>query len=280
MATLGDLYCDGSLKSFGDLTRQFNIPTSQFYRYLQLRHAVVGIFGSGAPVPQSAELLDNIIKSYGKGHEAAVYYSMMMQTLGNGPIIALQKAWERDLNLAFSDEEWNRICKNVKVVSRDARVRLIQFKIIHRFYWTPSRLFRLGLLSTPNCWRCKSEEGTLVHVLWSCDKVQQFWTNIYDKLCEITEMHMPFSPRLFVLGDHSVLAGQDKHITMYVQTSLMIGRQILIRGWKTEGVPSFQEWVVEMARVTAFEKMSYKQLGRLDLYEAKWGNYLKFLRGP
>lgn len=279
VVTLGDLYCHGSLKSFGDLVRQFNIPTSHFFRYLQLRHMLVGIFRSGAAVPQNAEFLDKIIKSYGKGHEAAVYYSMMIQTLGNGPISALQKTWERDLNLTFSDEEWNRICRSVKVVSRDARVRLIQFKIIHRFYWTPSRLFRLGLLPTSNCWRCKSEEGDLVHVLWSCDKVQQYWINIHDNLCEITEIQMPFIPRLFILGDDSVLVREDKHIKSFVQTSIMIGRQILIRGWKTEGVPSLQEWAVEMARVAAFEKMSYKQLGRLDLYEAKWGKYMKFLKG-
>ena len=183
---------------------------------------------------------------------------MLIQTLGNGPIAALQKTWERDLNLTFSDEDWNRICRNIKVVSRDARVRLIQFKIMHRFYWTPSRLFRLGLSSTSHCWRCKSEEGTLIHALWSCHKVQQFWTNVYDNLCEITEMQIPFIPRLFVLSDHSVLTGQDKHVKSFIQTSIMIGRQILVRGWKTEGVPSMQEWAVEMARVAAFEKMSYK----------------------
>lgn len=160
---------------------------------------------------------------------------MLIQTLGNGPIAALQKTWERDLNLTFSDEDWNGICKNIKGVSRDARVRLIQFKIMHRFYWTPTRLFRLGLLSTSDCWRCKSEEGTLIHVLWLCHKVQQFWTNIYDNLCEITEMQIPFSPRLFVLSDHSVLTGQDKHIKSFVHTSIMIGRQILVRGWKIEG---------------------------------------------
>ena len=173
---------------------------------------LVGIFGSAASVPQNAELLDNIIKSYGKGHKAAVYYSMMIQTLGNGSISALQKTWDRDLTLTFSDEDWNRICKKVTVVSTDARVRLIQFKIIHRFDWTPSRLFRLGLLPSSNCWQCKSEEGYLVNVLWSCDKVQHYWTNIHDNLCEITRIQMPFSPRLFILGDHSVLTGQDKPI--------------------------------------------------------------------
>ena len=60
----------------------------------------------------------------------------------------------------------------------------------------------------------------------------------------------------------------------------MIGRQILLRGWKTEGVPSTQEWVVEMVKVAAFEKMSYKRLGILDLYSRKWDKYITFLEGP
>lgn len=44
-------------------------------------------------------------------------------------------------------------------------IRLILFKIVYGFYWTPSRLFRLALLLTSDCWQCKSEEGDLVHVL-------------------------------------------------------------------------------------------------------------------
>lgn len=66
-------------------------------------------------------------------------------------------------------------------------------------------------------------------------------------------MLTPFSPRLFVLGDHSVMTGPNKHIKNYG-----IGREILIRGWKMGWVPSLQEWALEMARVAAFEKMSYK----------------------
>lgn len=91
MVTLVDLYCDGSLKSFGDLARQFNIPASHFFKYLKIRRMLAGIVGSGASAPQTA-FLDKMIKSYGKGHEAAVYYSMLIQTLGNGPISALQRA--------------------------------------------------------------------------------------------------------------------------------------------------------------------------------------------
>lgn len=46
-------------------------------------------------------------------------------------------------------------------MSRDLRVRLIPFKIEHRIYRTPSRLYRLGLKD----WKCGGAEATLVHVL-------------------------------------------------------------------------------------------------------------------
>ena len=113
MNTLGGLYDNGSLKSFEDLRGQFNIPKSHFFKYVQLRHMLVWVFGADASGPQNAELFDKIIKNLGKGHEAAVYYSMLIQTLGNGPMSALRKTWERDLNLTFSEEDWNKICKNV-----------------------------------------------------------------------------------------------------------------------------------------------------------------------
>ena len=43
------------------------------------------------------------------------------------------------------EQDWVSICGKSWIMSRDLRVRLIQFKILNRFYWTQSRLFRLGL---------------------------------------------------------------------------------------------------------------------------------------
>lgn len=40
---------------------------------------------------------------------------------------------------------------------------------------------------------------------------------------------IPFN-RPVILGDPSVLMGGDKHIISWIQTSNMIGRQIIVRG--------------------------------------------------
>ncbi len=52
-----------------------------------------------------------------------------------------------------------RLGRNVKTVSRDAKGTPRPIQDYTYFYWTHSRLFRLGLITTTNCWRCKSGEG-------------------------------------------------------------------------------------------------------------------------
>lgn len=142
---LRDLYENDSLKSFEHLCQHYGISRSQFFRYLQLRHLLCTIFGSSTQLPKPADIHCIVMSTYGKGHEVSTYYSWLIQNLGDGVLSALKKVWERDLNLTLDEEEWCRVLKNVKTASSYARICLIQFKIVHRFYWTPSRLFRLGL---------------------------------------------------------------------------------------------------------------------------------------
>lgn len=277
LVNLGDLYENGSLKSFECIQQQYNVPRSQFFRYLQLRHLLCETFGSTTQLPELADAHCRIFSLYGKGHEASMYYSWLIQNIGEANSQALKKIWERDLNIILDDKEWQGILKNAKMASRDARIRLIQFKIVHRFYWTPSRLFKLGLKDTPLCWRCKAETGDLAHALWSCIKVQDFWKRVQEHICLILDLQVLLCPKLFILGgwiNNDIINAGTKS---WIQTSLLIGRQIILRSWKSEDAPSFQEWVAELSRVAAYEKMSYKQRDNLKLYFKKWSKYLIYL---
>lgn len=104
--------------------------------------------------------------------------------------------------------------------------------------------------------------------------LMEFWLRIYANMCEFLETQIPFDLRLFVLDDGSVRLGSDKHVNNWVQTSIMIGRH-----WRAEGMPSLKEWNADMARVAAFEMMSHKQFGRLEVYLKKSGKYVTFLKG-
>ena len=54
--------------------------------------------------------------------------------------------------------------------SREAQSQLIQYKLFNRNHWTPSKMAKLKLKDSNTCWRCDKEVGTLVYMLYSCEK--------------------------------------------------------------------------------------------------------------
>ena len=56
-----------------------------------------------------------MIKIYRLGHETSQYYSKIFYLADTLPT-ALGTIWERDLNLLFSELEWNGICQKSKKV--------------------------------------------------------------------------------------------------------------------------------------------------------------------
>lgn len=63
----------------------------------------------------------------------------------------LRSSWEADLSVKYTEEEWNKILCNTKKMSQELKTRLVQFKTLNRVYWTPSRLYRVKLVQTPEC---------------------------------------------------------------------------------------------------------------------------------
>lgn len=62
---------------------------------LQLRHLLVKTLGSSIFVPVRCNTLEYFKKVFGHGHEASVYYKMLMTTL-DPQIMSLKRAWETE----------------------------------------------------------------------------------------------------------------------------------------------------------------------------------------
>ena len=53
---------------------------------------------------------------------------------------------------------------------------LQKYKITHRFYWTPQRLNRAGIINNNLCRKCQKDIGTLLHCICV---IQPFWKIVY-----------------------------------------------------------------------------------------------------
>lgn len=103
----------------------------------------------------------------------------------------------------------------------------------------------------------------------------EYWSKIHSFINDITNDTFEFSPRLYVLGDPAVLDNCQN--AQFIQTALMIGRQILLREWKNSKSPPIKDWFCEIGRVASYEQLFFRINDRWDEYKTKWQKYLSYI---
>ncbi len=139
--SIGCLYQRNILKSFETLKEQFNLQRNDWWRYFQLRDCLFKILKleSEPPLQLQSDIDKQIKKHSVLPQTASSIYNYLIDkySVNTG---GLKAVWERDLGLAFNDDDWNTLVEQMLLPMRDTRSKLIQYKIFNRIYFTPAKL--------------------------------------------------------------------------------------------------------------------------------------------
>lgn len=108
---------------------------------------------------------------------------------------------------------------------REGKSKFTQYKIVQRYYWTPVRLNRLGIMNNSLCWKCQNDNGTLIHCLWECPIIKRFWMVVVRILSDWLERPVPLCPRQCLLGDK----GHIDNISKGKFSVVMVGVSVATR---------------------------------------------------
>lgn len=249
IATVKDLYVDGQVMSYSDLMGKYNIEgRGHFWKYLQIRHCVGDKFNFN----------ENPVLTYFQqphiAHTASVCYNLIINATSDN-CCSLKLIWQRDLGVDFDEGEWSKIMANVGKNIREARGKFIHYKVVHRYYYTPSRLYRMGIAENGLCWKCKETDGTFLHMLWECSYVHPFWCKILGILEEWLGFSLPADPRLCLLGDKSVVPSISKHAFTVVKLCCITTLRIILRNWKCVKTLELKDWVNAVIEAASYESM-------------------------
>ena len=99
----------------------------------------------------------------------------------------VQVNWENTYQLPF-------LC------TTETKLRVFQFKFLHRRVATNDFLLKIGKKETDSCSFCAGSPETLTHLFWHCRSTQTFWNNVSQWTSEeldLTNLNItPFSPAL------------------------------------------------------------------------------------
>ena len=196
------LYIDNKSASFEQLVKKFNIPRTHSFRYLQLRSFVASI-SNCFPTHPPTSLLDLIFKMDTDSRQIiGRIYKLLI--LHNPAIKENSKSrWEGGLNEQIPEEIWNRIIYRIHSSSICQRHSVVQFKVVYRLYWSKVRLAKIRPDVQPTCDRCKQDPANLLHMFWTCPRLNQFWQSIFNTLSEILETPLDCSPYAALFGSLS-----------------------------------------------------------------------------
>uniref|UniRef100_A0A3B4EPY9 Uncharacterized protein n=1 Tax=Pundamilia nyererei TaxID=303518 RepID=A0A3B4EPY9_9CICH len=149
------------------------------------------------PVASPVEVLLSRL-SLGKGITSKIYH--LLQDRLADPLLKVKGYWAQDLALDISLVEWDSCLNNVNTMYKEIGSRFIQIKIIHRWHRTPQQLYKWNLGPTDDYWRCDGQNASILHILWGCSELRDWWENIMEVIFSVWKRRLGISPKLSILG--------------------------------------------------------------------------------
>uniref|UniRef100_H3AJN3 Reverse transcriptase zinc-binding domain-containing protein n=1 Tax=Latimeria chalumnae TaxID=7897 RepID=H3AJN3_LATCH len=270
---IGDVWGPEGVLSFTTLRENFDLLSAEFLHYLQMKHSLNQhrALTPGMLQPSPINELQRMLA--GKRGVASKIYAFLLNKRSPSRE-STRKAWEVEFELTFTEDVWEEALVSTLAAGTDIKSRLIQFNIVNHIYWTPAKLSSAKLLDTDRCWRCGTERGSLLHMLWACSKLQHYWTQICTFLGSLVKIDAVDNPLACVLGVGIRGTKLPKGEIRFVKMALVTAKRVILRHWRQVDSPTFQEWFLAMAETASHERVILKVRNKLDLFDKVWSGFL------
>lgn len=246
---LGQIVKDGELLSFQELKTNYNLDYSCIFQYLQLKSILRSYC-----FKNMEESLDSQLKMATNGSRTvSKLYKILCPTFFDCNKCILDQ-WERDLGLKLTTDQWGAILKRSNYLSKCVRYKMIQFKILHRFYITPYKLNKMNSDVSNLCWHGCMKTGTLIHLLWFCPEVKKFWLNIEEFICKLFNVKFQLSPLICLLGNKAEEV-KSNELQYLINLGFLSAKRIILMNWKVRKPNCFHidGWVKDYMDLIAME---------------------------
>uniref|UniRef100_A0A8C5PT54 Reverse transcriptase domain-containing protein n=1 Tax=Leptobrachium leishanense TaxID=445787 RepID=A0A8C5PT54_9ANUR len=182
--------------------------------------------------------------------------------------------WDRDMGNKISEEEWGLIFQTASHASRSLHIQQTHYKLLMRWYLTPTRLHKIYPSTDQTCWRCQASPGTFVHIWWECPSLRAYWESIFSIVNEITGLDS--CPSLEVALFHLVPISTLTYRNSLAIQLFNVAKSLIPRKWRSTTPPTVWEWIQAVEGVREMEEMFLSMDNKYDKYFVTWYWWLDF----
>ena len=147
-------------------------------------------------------------------------------------------------------------------------------KICYRVLVTNSILKNMGITESNLCNFCRQERDTIMHYMWECTMIQQFWkdfTKTFHDSCT-NSSRLKLTPGVILFGVDDNIKTDEGFDFILIHTKFFIHK---CRINKTR--PQIESWKREMNQLFTLDRYTNKLEMSLDKFQRKWFPYLSLL---
>ena len=105
-------------------------------------------------------------------------YRRLVQTKASTPLQSEGKWLSEGDIIGNSTVNWKNTYYLPFLCTRETKLRVFQFKFLHRRMATNDFLFNIGIKQVDSCSFCGETAETLIHLFWNCKYTQVFWKRL------------------------------------------------------------------------------------------------------
>ena len=97
-------------------------------------------------------------------------------------------AWQTELKTQWSDDEWEKIRKYGLQIDQAPKLRMFQYKLLSKKITTNVHRNRWDREISDKCSFCQEKSETVIHLLWECELIKNFWRKLFkwlEYICKI-----------------------------------------------------------------------------------------------
>lgn len=171
----------------------------------------------------------HVIEEREEREEEIMFYSSPIGNVGRkGFLNTIKKTgvphavtfWHRKLGVEITSHHWSLGYKTTK----ETRLRVLQWKILHNIYPTKILLYKMKLTDSRLCLECK-EEDYIEHFFFECTEVKPLWSEVENEITAQTGKRLALTKQTVLLG--LIKAPINKYFLQQINWSILIAKMCI-----------------------------------------------------
>ena len=270
---LSDIINNNCLMSFQELKDKYKLNDREIFKYLQLKNWVIENLDLGEKMP--TKLCDMVKKRDKMRPLIGAVYNTLIDAEDNEEMLKnIYNKWNNDLGIEDAKYKWKGCLQRTYKTTTNENLRLIQYKLMTRMYYTRDKINKFDPTSSDRCLKCCTQKDSLIHAFWQCEKVRKTWEKIERILSINCNCTVEFTPMICLFQNTEAIR---QPIDRQILFSSLVYKKLLLQYWKNKEAPSVQDWKSLMKYYLSIERTMAEDSNKIEQFNELWSKLYEAL---